>query len=296
VYLGAVLLFLGIGLQGALRRQRSAYFFLGAFLLLALGAMTNALRAIGLVPANLFTTNAMQAGSALEMLLLAFALADRFNEMRREKASIQQKLLEAQTTLINNLKQSEQVLEQRVEERTSELQVLNQKLAAQSMTDGLTDIANRRHFDEVLASEWQRAQRGGQPLTLAMLDVDWFKAYNDHFGHLAGDECLRHVARVLGASVGREGDLVARYGGEEFAFLAPATGDAGVVEVAHKIQTALHKLALQHPCSPFGFVTVSIGVAAMVPGPQDTPDLLVRRTDEALYRAKAEGRNRIVLA
>lgn len=296
VYLGAVLLCVGIGLQGALRRQRSAYFFLGAFLLLALGAMTNTLRAIGLVPTNLFTANAMQAGSALEMVLLAFALADRFNEMRREKAGIQMKLLETQTTLIDSLKQSEQLLEQRVEERTSELQVLNQKLAALSMTDGLTGIANRRRFDEVLASEWQRAQRGGQPLTLAMLDVDWFKAYNDHLGHLAGDECLRAIAHVLSESVGRPGDLVARYGGEEFAFLAPATGDAGVVEIAHKIQGALRQLALPHPGSPLGLVTVSIGVAAMVPGPHDGPDMLVRRSDEALYRAKAEGRNRIVLA
>ena len=296
VYLGAVMTAVAIGLRGALRRQRSAYFFLGAFLLLALGAITNALRAIGLVPTNLLTTHAMQVGSALEMVLLAFALADRFNEMRREKAGIQKKLLEAQTTLIGSLKQSEQKLEQRVQERTSELQALNRKLAALSMTDGLTGIANRRHFDEVLATEWQRAQRSRQPLTLALLDVDWFKAYNDHLGHLAGDECLRSIARVLAASVCREGDLVARYGGEEFAFLAPATDSAGVVEIAHKIQEALHRLALVHPDTPSGLVTVSIGVAALVPTQGEGPDVLVRRADETLYRAKSEGRNRIVLA
>ncbi|MDY0107152.1 MAG: diguanylate cyclase [Giesbergeria sp.] len=295
VYLGAVVIGVAVGLQAALRRQRSAYFFLGAFLLLALGAMTNALRAIGLVPTNMLTANAMQAGSALEMVLLALALADRFIEMRREKWSIQKRLLETQTTLINSLKQSEQALEQRVEARTHELQALNQKLAALSMTDGLTGIANRRHFDQTLTTEWQRAQRNGQPLTLAMIDVDWFKAYNDHFGHLAGDECLRHIARVLAASVRRPGDLVARYGGEEFAFFAPATDSAGVVEIARNIQEALHQLALAHPGAPGGLVTVSIGVAALVPTPGEGPDVLLRRADAALYRAKSEGRNRIVL-
>lgn len=296
VYLGAVVIGVVVGLHGTLRRQRSAYFFLGAFLLLALGAMTNALRAIGVVPTNLLTTHAMQVGSALEMVLLAFALADRFNAMRREKSAIQKKLLEAQTTLIESLKQSEQILEQRVEERTSELQALNRKLAALSMTDGLTGIANRRHFDEVLATEWQRAQRGRQTLTLALLDVDWFKAYNDHYGHLAGDECLRAIARVLAQSAVRSGDLVARYGGEEFAFLAPGTNAAGVVEVAHRIQAALVDLALEHKTSAYQQVTVSIGVASMVPPLQETPDALVRLADEALYRAKTEGRNRIVLA
>jgi len=295
VYLGAVLIGVAVGLRGALRRQRSAYFFLGAFLLLALGAMVNALRAMGLLPTNVLTANAMQAGSALEMVLLAFALADRFNEMRREKAGIQMKLLETQTTLIDSLKESEQVLEQRVAERTGELQALNQKLAALSMTDGLTGIANRRRFDEVMAQEWQRAQRGGQPLTLALLDVDWFKHYNDHYGHLAGDECLRAIAGVLAASVGRPSDLVARYGGEEFAVLAPSTDAAGVVEIAQRIQAGLQALALPHAASVFTQVTVSIGVAAVAPGPHDSPETLVRRADEALYRAKAEGRHRIVL-
>lgn len=295
VYLGAVLIGVAVGLRGALQRQRSAYFFLGAFLLLALGAMVNALRAMGLLPTNVLTANAMQAGSALEMVLLAFALADRFNEMRREKAGIQLKLLEAQTSLIDSLKQSEQMLEQRVDERTSELQALNQKLAALSMTDGLTGIANRRRFDEVLAQEWHRAQRNAQPLTLALLDVDWFKHYNDHYGHLAGDECLRAIAGVLTASVGRPSDLVARYGGEEFAVLAPATDEAGVVEIAQRIQAGLQALALPHAPSRLGQVTVSIGVAALAPTLYEGPETLVRRADEALYRAKAEGRNRVVL-
>lgn len=232
----------------------------------------------------------------MEMVLLAFALADRFNQMRRERAAMHQKLLAAQNELIENLRQSEQQLEQHVQERTVALQVANRQLAALSMTDGLTGIANRRHLDETLENEWQRARRSGEPLTLALLDVDWFKAYNDRLGHQAGDDCLRRIARILAGNVHRNTDLVARYGGEEFAFLAPATDGAGVVEIGHKIQAALHAMALRHPDSPLGEVTVSMGIATLASGSQDGVEALVRRADDALYRAKAEGRNRIVLA
>ena len=296
LYLGAVLVGVAVGLRGVWRRQRTAYFFMTAFLLLALGAITNAARAMGLLPTNGLTDNAIQVGSALEMVLLAFALADRFNQMRRERSAMQKKLLATQNELIESLRQSEQQLEQRVQERTSALQVANRQLAALSMTDGLTGIANRRHLDEVLQSEWQRARRSCQPLTLALLDVDWFKPFNDRLGHLAGDECLRGIARILARSVHRTTDLVARYGGEEFAFLAPGTDGAGVVEIGHKIQSELHALRITHPESPLGEVTLSIGVASLLPGSNDSPETLLRRADEALYRAKTEGRNRIVLA
>lgn len=298
IYVGAVVVALVVGAQGVWRRQRGAYFFVAAFGLLACGAAINGLRAMGLLPTNVLTTNAMQWGSGLEMILLAFALADRFNEMRREKAQMQQELLAAQQTLIDNLRHSEQVLEQRVQARTGELQALNARLASLSMTDGLTGIANRRHFDEALSREWQRARRDGQPLGLAMIDVDWFKAYNDHYGHLAGDECLRAVAQVLTRSATRAMDVVARYGGEEFAVLAPNTDRQGLLEIAQRIQAALLGLNLPHAQSVLGRVTVSIGVAMLPPegGGDDTPESLVGRADEALYRAKAQGRNAIVQA
>ncbi|MRV72331.1 diguanylate cyclase [Duganella sp. FT92W] len=177
---------------------------------------------------------------------------------------------------------------------TCELEVLNRKLAELSATDGLTGIANRRRFDEALASEWSRAARLRTPLALAMLDVDWFKKFNDHYGHQAGDECLRRVALVLAGCMRRAGDLVARYGGEEFVFIAPNCDEHHARSLAAKVSNALQSLAMPHQLSQFGYVTVSIGVAIIVPDTGDTPDCLIRAADAALYQAKEQGRNRAV--
>ncbi|MCO5110381.1 MAG: diguanylate cyclase [Burkholderiaceae bacterium] len=295
-YLLAMVALMAVALYAAWRRQRSAYLFLVAFALLGLGAATNTLRAIGLVPTNVLTANAMQFGSALEMLLLALALADRFNQMRRERAAMQAELLSTQKALIDTLRSTEQRLEEHVAERTLALEKANRRLEALSRTDGLTGIANRRRFDEVLASEWARSQRSGEPLALAMLDIDWFKAYNDHYGHLAGDDCLRSVAAVLSSCAARHTDLVARYGGEEFAIVAPGTTAEQMQALALEIQQALAALALAHPTTPSGCVTLCAGVAAAAATPGTTPDSLVAAADQALYQAKATGRNRVVLA
>lgn len=296
LYVLAMAAMLGVAAWSAWLRQRSAYFFLGAFTLLGLGAGINALRAMGLMPTNAITANAMQFGSALEMLLLALALADRFNQMRRERAAMQAELLATQNTLIETLRSNEQRLEAHVAERTLALEAANHQLEALSRTDGLTGIANRRRFDEALASEWARSQRSGKPLALAMIDIDWFKAYNDHYGHLAGDDCLRSVAKVLVQCAARSSDLVARYGGEEFAIISPGTTAAQMQALALQIQQALAALALAHPAAPSGCVTLCAGVAAMVASPGKKPDSLVAAADQALYQAKAIGRNRVVHA
>lgn len=296
VYLLAMVCLMAVAVHSAWQRQRSAYFFLAAFTLLGLGAAANALRAIGLLPTTVLSANAMQFGSALEMLLLALALADRIHQMRREKAAMQADLLAAQTALIEALRSTEQNLQERVAERTLALENANRKLQAQSRTDGLTGIANRRRFDEVLASEWARSQRSGEPLALAMLDIDWFKAYNDQYGHLAGDDCLRSVAGVLAECAVRSTDLVARYGGEEFAIVSPGSTAEQMQALALSVQRALAELALTHPTAPSGHVTLCAGVAATVAGPGGTPEQLVATADQALYHAKATGRNRVVLA
>ena len=157
-------------------------------------------------------------------------------------------------------------------------------------------MANRRSFDTTLALEWARARRNGEPLALCMLDVDLFKDYNDHYGHQAGDDCLRQVADVIGLHVRRSTDLVARYGGEEFAFISPGVDEAHALATAQSVCAALRARALPHQRSPFSVLTASIGVAVIVPGEHDTPDALVRRADAALYEAKRRGRNQVVLA
>jgi diguanylate cyclase (GGDEF)-like protein len=278
---------LGLGLNCALRGQRSGCFFLLAFAPLLVATAVVSLRGLGLLPVNALTASPyiVQIGSGLEMILLALALADRFNTLRKQHAQAQQQLVE-------HLQSSERRLEARVAERTEELQRLNQRLEALSATDGLTGIANRRRFDAVLASECRRAERSGLPLAVGLLDVDLFKPYNDHYGHQAGDSCLRRVAELMAACVGRSGELVARYGGEEFVFIAPATDAEAALALAQRVCAALQELALPHERSPFGCVTASIGVAVLVPRPGQDPQDLLLQADRALYRAKNQGRNR----
>ncbi len=157
-------------------------------------------------------------------------------------------------------------LEAKVADRTRDLEELNRKLSALSATDGLTGIANRRRFDETFAQEWNRAARSGQTLALILFDVDLFKNYNDHYGHLKGDDCLRKVAQLLHGHARRSGDLVARYGGEEFAFMAPGMDDEAIFALAETIRKALEGLEIPHAMSPLSRVTISAGVAVRVPG------------------------------
>ena len=197
---------------------------------------------------------------------------------------------------LQGLQQRNDELQSMVEERTRELEEANFKLELLSNTDGLTGIANRRSFDLVLEQEWYRAQRSGIPLSVIMLDVDHFKPFNDHYGHLAGDDCLRALARALLKEVRRSGELVARYGGEEFVVLMPDTGLDAALEIAHRIQESVRSLALPHELSEPGIVTFSLGVASLVPSEQYVPDNLIRQADRALYRAKELGRNRLEMA
>lgn len=289
------LLVLLTGVWCALKRDRSALFFSLAFAVMTVGAAANSLRALGVIPTTLFSTYGIQIGSAIEMVLLAFALADRYHVIRLEKEHAQREALKAQQSLVENLQMSERTLEFRVTERTEELKRLNKRLAALSETDSLTGLANRRRFDDVLTTEWSRAQRLGQPLAVGLLDVDWFKAYNDHYGHLAGDDCLKRIATVLGDTVSRTSDLAARYGGEEFAFIAPGIDGEQALKLANRVCEALAASGLPHAGSSFGYITASVGVACIASAESSSQQELVQAADEALYRAKAAGRNQAVL-
>jgi len=197
--------------------------------------------------------------------------------------------------MAGKLQQNKEELEEQVALRTRELERANRKLEALSATDGLTGVANRRRFDEVLANELRRSVRSGHALALLMLDVDYFKKYNDRYGHLAGDECLRIVARVLQKSSRRATDLVARYGGEEFSVIIAESDTAHALQQAENICQAIFELKLPHADSPFGYITASIGVASLQPDEETTAEQLLRIADQALYHAKYQGRNRVVL-
>lgn len=172
---------------------------------------------------------------------------------------------------------------------------LQRELEALSYQDGLTGIANRRRFDINLASEWSAAQRSGQPLSLILMDIDCFKQYNDHYGHLRGDDCLKRVGQLLSLAAQRPRDLVARFGGEEFVWLLPETDAEAARELAEKCRVLVRQQRIAHELSPVApVVTLSLGVGTLIPQPGHSSAAFVDSVDRALYQAKREGRDRVM--
>jgi diguanylate cyclase (GGDEF)-like protein len=163
-----------------------------------------------------------------------------------------------------------------------------------STTDPLTGVDNRRNFDDALVLEWRRAARSRTPLSLIMIDIDAFKAYNDVYGHQAGDDCLRRVAESLQSHLHRAGDIVTRYGGEEFAVLVAGVEGDRAGDLAELLRRSIESMRIEHRASPASdVVTISVGVATMIPDRDRDPAALLKAADEALYAAKAAGRNRV---
>lgn len=187
---------------------------------------------------------------------------------------------------ISQRKQAEQQLVQ-----------LQQQLEELSYVDGLTSVANRRMFDNRLQVEWDNAQRTAQPLSLILLDIDFFKEYNDHYGHIRGDDCLKSVAQALSGAALRPRDLMARYGGEEFVLLLPETDAKAAAQVAERCRQLINEQNIEHAHSQVSpLLTLSLGVGTLIPGPLDQPQAFLETVDRLLYQAKRQGRNRAVLA
>ncbi|MBL8414257.1 MAG: diguanylate cyclase [Propionivibrio sp.] len=176
---------------------------------------------------------------------------------------------------------------------TRKLDSANQELKRLTSLDGLTGIANRRHFGEVLLREWRRAMRQGEELSIVMCDIDFFKLYNESYGPQSGDERLCQLAQTLTGTMDRGGDLLARYGGEEFVAVLPGTTLNGARFVAEQMRQAISQLAIAHPGTPFAHLTASFGVASAVAMPETDPQDIVAAAELALLKAKNEGRNRV---
>ncbi len=178
-----------------------------------------------------------------------------------------------------------------------ELEQANQQLLHLATIDSLTHLSNRRAFDEYLSREWQRMAREFSPLSLILCDVDFFKVYNDTYGHPAGDNCLKTVAHILSETVKRPADLVARYGGEEFAVILPNTEAIGAAHLAQNIRSKVRALKIPHTNSGVSeYVTLSLGIASVFPTSELSTDTLIAAADRALYQAKAQGRDRVILS
>ena len=241
----------------------------------------------------LFSSYSMDNALVQGLVVLAGAVA--FQEVQKRQVHMRELrgLLQEQNQALEKARQAEIDLESQVSQRTQELAMAARRLEALSTVDGMTGVANRRRFDETLQVEWGRAARDKRPLSVALIDVDWFKTYNDRYGHPAGDACLRQLARVFEAGVMRSGDLIARYGGEEFVLIAPDTDLNGINTIASYLCQEVFALALAHEDSPYGRVSVSIGVATAYPHQGSKPLQLVQQADAALYRAKQQGRHRV---
>jgi diguanylate cyclase (GGDEF)-like protein len=253
--------------------------------------------AVGALTGELARTNAYydrlrlvaQTVRIAALLLLLWVGAMFSRRLRRDMAE--------QARLRETIAASNRELEDSVLKRTEELEAANRQLQALSATDGLTGLANRRKFDQDWAAEWQRASRHGLPLSVAMLDVDQFKTYNDHYGHQAGDVCLKMLAQTLASTVQRSGELVARYGGEEFVVILPGQNAPEAFAAMERIRSAVQALGLPHAkATVAGVVTISIGVASCMPQQGQSSASLIEAADAALYQAKNQGRNKVVLA
>ena len=204
----------------------------------------------------------------------------------------QMTILRQQQQLAAQNHQLQQEIQQR-KQAEADLQQANLELQRLANLDGLTQVANRRCFDQYLAQEWRRLSREQQPLSLLLCDIDHFKNYNDRYGHLAGDACLQQVAQAISQAIRRPADLVARYGGEEFVVVLPNTDQAGAVTIAEAIQTAIQHLKSPHPDSTVAdCITLSLGVANLIPTLKVSCEALIAAADAALYQAKQQGRNR----
>lgn len=280
---------LGTGIWLLFKGQRQARFFVGAFALLGLGASAYILQVVGLVPPNVLTTWGLQMGSALESLLLALGLADAMNTLKQQRLQAEREAREAQVALNTQL-------ELLVSERTQALEDANRKLQTLAETDELTGAFNRRYFNTYCAASLAQRTRL-EPLVLCMFDIDYFKQFNDRYGHQAGDEALKAVAGIIRSALKRSSDALFRLGGEEFGVLFSANSQEAALAFVECLRVKIRDLNIPHADNHVGVVTASFGVCwcDLPTNSHVSVDQMYTFADKALYSAKAAGRNDVAL-
>ena len=284
VVLGCIMAF-AAGVYAWYQGQTTAKYYVIAWSFVLAGGAILALSKGGVLPSNFFTDHAAQLGSIIEVVLLSFALAQRINVERQLRYQAQSETLETARRLNREL-------EDRVRERTQELEELNQRLNELSVTDGLTGLRNRRFLDAQLRQEVDRARRSGRPMAVAMLDIDHFKPVNDTYGHQTGDECLKMVGEIIHANLRSPQDTAARYGGEEFAMILPETDEEGAMRVLERIRQQVAAASVSYEGVTLR-MTLSGGVTIQRDAEAVTPEQLLAEADGALYRAKSGGRDQV---
>lgn len=276
-----------VGVMAWRKGVPNARYYVIAWMAFLSGGVLLALNKLNVLPTNFITEYALQFGSVLEAVLLSFAMAERINVERKLRFAAQDEALRV-TRRLN------EELEQRVHERTRELEIANAKLEALSNTDQLTQLHNRRFLEKIMDEEWQRCKRYGREFSVMMMDVDFFKKVNDQYGHPAGDACLKQVAQCIGSCIRWPSDQVARYGGEEFCMILPETDGNGAQVVAERVRKLVQSQAVVADNVTFT-VTLSIGICSGVPSDHNSVDAMLKYADMALYQAKQAGRNRVVV-
>jgi len=277
-----------ISIISLVKGYKPALYFLFSYITVIAGQLFYSLISLGTFKDYLFLKNINQFAPVFQVVLLSLSLAYRFNIMRMEKDQAQAVALEAEAKLSENL-------EDKVQERTRELESANIKLELLSNIDGLTGLYNRRYFDDIIKSEWKRLRRGKLSLSLIMCDIDYFKKFNDTAGHQAGDDCLCKISSTIKSAARRASDITARYGGEEFVVVLPQMDSVGAKKVAKLIAKKINSLGLSHPAFPDRTVTLSIGVATMFPSLGGNPERIIAAADQGLYTSKKKGRNKITV-
>lgn len=268
------------------RGYKPALYFFISYSTIIVAQILYSILSLGPFGEHFLLKNLNQYAAVIQMMLLSLSLSYRFDLMRRENDKAREIALKAEMTLASRL-------EQKVNERTRELKETNAKLKSLSQVDSLTGLYNRRYFEKTLKAEWKRLGREKLPLSVILCDIDHFKLYNDSLGHLAGDVCIQKIALILKETARRESDIPARFGGEEFLLILPQTDGDEVLHLARLIKDRVEVLQMGHPAFPGKSVTLSMGVATVIPSLESTAEELLEQADKALYRSKEEGRDRI---